>query len=266
MILPIQISSLLRCSQTLFSPIPLLKLSALLSSFFAIALAQPPKQPPAELLIAAASDLIAVQAPLSDAWAALSDHRLRFTSGASGMLAQQIASGAPYDLFLSADEVRVKELVASGDLIKDTVVEYARGRLGLWSRGRRIGALGDLLAPAVLHIAIANPVHAPYGAAARQALEKSGLWPQLAGKIVYAETVRQALEYGESGNAEAAIVAWSLVSDRGGVLLPANLHSPIRQTGAVVKTSKNQEAARYFLRFLTSPEGRRLLESHGFTK
>ena len=67
-------------------------------------------------------------------------------------------------------------------------------------------------------------------------------------------------------NAEAAIVAWSLVSDRGGILLPANLHSPIRQAGAVVKSSKNQEAARYFLRFLVSPEGRKLFESHGFTK
>jgi len=223
-------------------------------------------QPPQELLIAAASDLIAVQAPLSNAWNALSDHRLRFTFGASGMLAQQVASGAPYDLFLSADEVRVKDLVNSGNLLRDSVVEYARGRLGLWSRGRRFAALGDLMGPAVLHIAIANPVHAPYGAAAKQAIEKSGLWPKLSEKIVYGESVRQALEYAESGNAEAAIVAWSLVSDRGGILLPANLHSPIRQAGAVVKSSKNQEAARYFLRFLVSPEGRKLFESHGFTK
>jgi molybdate transport system substrate-binding protein len=233
-----------------------------LSSFIAIALAQPAK----ELLIAAASDMIAVQAPLSDAWTALSDYRLRFTFGATGMLARQVASGAPYDLFLSADEARVKELVNSGDLLRDSVVEYARGRLGIWSRGRRVGALGDLLAPGVLHIAIANPAHAPYGVAAQQALEKSGLYPQLAGKIVYAETVRQALEYAESGNAEAAIVAWSLVSDRGGVLLPANLHNPIRQAAAIVKTTKNQEAARYFLRFLVSPEGRKLMESHGFIK
>src|SRR5262245_54880825 len=172
MILPIQISSsLLRCLQLLFSPIPLLKFSVLLSSFFQPAFAQPP-----ELLIAAASDLVAVQGPLSDAWMALSDHRLRFTFGASGMLARQVDSGAPYDLFLAADEARIKELTASGHLLRDSVVEYARGRLGLWSRGRRIGALGDLLSPSVLHIALANPVHAPYGAAAKQALEKSGLW------------------------------------------------------------------------------------------
>ena len=132
-------------------------------------------KPPKELLIAAASDMSAVQAPLSDAWTALSDYRLRFTFGASGMLAQQVASGAPYDLFLSADETRVKDLVNSGDLLRDSVVEYARGRLGIWSQRGRRAALSDLLAPGVLHIAMANPAHAPYGAAAKQALEKSGL-------------------------------------------------------------------------------------------
>src|SRR2546427_10583941 len=122
MILPIQISSSLRF-QTLFSPLPLLKFSALLSSFIAVGLAQPSK----ELLIAAASDLIAVQGPLSDGWTALSDYRLRFTFGASGMLARQVSSGAPYDLFLSADEARVKELATSGYLLRDSLVEYARG-------------------------------------------------------------------------------------------------------------------------------------------
>src|SRR5713101_6351593 len=145
MILPIQISSLLCCVRKLFSPVPLSKFSVLLSSFIAAGMAQTPSHPPQELLIAAASDLIAVQRPLEDAWLQQSDLRLRFTFGASGMLAQQIAAGAPYDLFLSADEARVKELTASGALLKDSVVEYARGRLGLWSRGRRFAALGDLM-------------------------------------------------------------------------------------------------------------------------
>src|SRR5262245_7730677 len=112
MILPIQISSLLRCVQEQFSPISLSKFSLLLSSFFALAFAQSPK----ELLIAAASDLIVIERPMSEAWNAQSDLRLRFTYGASGMLARQIASGAPYDLFLSADESRIKELAASGNL------------------------------------------------------------------------------------------------------------------------------------------------------
>jgi len=234
-----------------------------LSSFFATVLAQPPSK---ELLVAAASDLIVVQGPLSETWKAQSDFSLRFTFGASGLLARQIASGAPYDVFLSADEARVKELVDSGNLVRETVVRYAQGRLGLWGKGGRVGSLADLISPSILHIAIANPAHAPYGAAARQALEKAGLWPKLSTKIVYGETVRQAYEFAQSGNAEAAIVAWSLVSDRGGILLPANLHSPIRQTGGVVKSSAHPEAARQFLRLLTSAEGRRILQGHGFTK
>jgi len=182
------------------------------------------------------------------------------------MLARQIASGAPYDVFLSADEARVKALTAGGDLIPDSVVVYAQGRIALWSKSGSIRSLADLTAPGILHIAIANPAHAPYGVAARQALEKSGLWTTLGKKIVYGESVRQALEYAESGNADAAITAWSLVSQKGGILLPPNLHNPIRQAGGVVKTSKNPEAARAFLRFLVSADGRRILENHGFTR
>src|SRR3989442_10023678 len=119
MILPIQISSLLCCVQRVFSPTPLSKFSVLLSSFFAVlGLAQTPK----ELLVAAASDLIVIQGPLSETWKSQSDLPLRFTFGASGLLARQIASGAPYDVFLSADEARVKELVDSGALVRETVV------------------------------------------------------------------------------------------------------------------------------------------------
>src|SRR5260370_29703777 len=239
MILPIQISSLLQCVQKLFSPVPLSKFSLLLSSFIAVALAQTSAPSPKELLIAAAADLIAVQRPLEDAWLQQSDLRLRFTFGASGMLAQQIAAGAPYDLFLSADEARVKELAASGALIKDSVVRYAYGRLALWSKGGRAGSLSDLLSAAILHIAIANATHAPYGAAARQALEKSGLWTQLAAKIVYGESVRQAMQYVESGNVEAAIVAWPLVSDRGGGPPPPRLHDPTPPTASHLHTNHN---------------------------
>ena len=180
---------------------------------------------------------------------------LRFTFGPSGGLAHQIANGAPYDVFLSADEARVKDL--------DSVVVYAEGRIALWSKTGAIQKLDDL--HRVRHIAIANPSHAPYGVAAKQALEKSGLWNRLQSKIVYGESVRNALEYAQSGNAEVAITAWSLVVHRGGVLLPATLHSPIRQAGGVVRSSKNKEAARAFLRFLLTPETQRLLQSNGFS-
>jgi len=223
----------------------------LLSSFFSVAFAQPSHT----LLIAAASDLIDIQAPLARAYTDHNGVRLLFTFGPSGQLARQIANGAPYDVFLSADEDRVKDL--------DSVAIYAEGRIALWSKSGTIRKLDDLAA--LRHIAIANPAHAPYGIAAKQALEKSGLWNKLQAKIVYGESVRNALEYAESGNAEVAITAWSLVVHRGGILLPAVLHSPIRQAGGVVKTSKNKDAARAFLRFLLLPETQRLLENNGFS-
>lgn len=222
-------------------------------------------QPSPQLLIAAASDLSVIQGPLAQAFAAKSGARVRFTFGASGGLARQIASGAPYDVFLSADESRVNSLARSGHLIADSVAVYAQGRIAMWSKSGSVSTLSAILEPRVRYVAIAHPGHAPYGAAARQALEKSGLWTSVRRKIVYGESVRHALEYAQSGNAEVAITAWSLVIHRGGILLPANLHSPIRQAGGVVKSSKNPEAARAFLRFLLSPEGRKLLEANGFT-
>src|SRR5713101_4337906 len=143
MILPIQISSLLRSVLRVFSPIPLSKLSVLLSSFFSVAFAQPSHT----LLVAVASDLIDIQAPLAQTYTDQNGVRLLFTFGPSGQLAHQIANGAPYDVFLSADEDRVKDL--------DSVVVYAEGRIALWSKSGTIRKLDDLAA--LRHIAIANP-------------------------------------------------------------------------------------------------------------
>jgi len=210
-------------------------------------------------LVAAASDLSDIQTIINKGFTEQSGLGIRFTFGASGNLAQQIKSGAPYDLFLSADETRVKDTV-----LPDSVTVYAQGRIALWSKSGKFITLDSLMMPGVLHVAIANPEHAPYGAAAKQALERAGLWTKLAGKIVYGESVRQALEYAESGNADAVITAWSLVINRRGIVLPANLHDPIRQAGGVVRSSQRADAARALLRFLVSPAGRQILAKGGF--
>jgi molybdate transport system substrate-binding protein len=232
----------------------------LLSSLFIPALAQ---EKPA-LLVAAASDLISVQGPLAKAFEKESGTVVKFTFGSSGALARQIANGAPYDVFLSADQERVAELVKSGDLLPDTVAVYAVGRIAIWSKTRRFNRLEELAGAGVRHVAIANPVHAPYGAAAKQALEKTGVWSRIEDRIVYGESVRQALDFAESGNAEAAVTAWPLVKKTGGVLLPSTLHAPIRQAGGVVKSSKNLDSARAFVRFLTVTEAQQLLQAAGF--
>jgi molybdate transport system substrate-binding protein len=216
------------------------------------------------LLVAAAADLAGVQGALQHGFEKATGKQVRFTLGASGMLARQIEQGAPYDIFLSANEKFVEDLAKGGRLVPESVRVYAYGRLGLWSKSGSVKALADLKSPRILHVAIANPVHAPYGAAAKAMFERLGLWKEIERKLVYAENVRQALQYAESGNADAVITAWSLLYDRGGVLLPDSDHPPIRQAGGVVAGRPQAAAAQRFLEFLGSPEGRRILTAAGF--
>jgi molybdate transport system substrate-binding protein len=183
--------------------------------------------------------------------------------GASGALARQIRSGAPYDVYLSANEEFVSGLLASGHLLAGSTHTYALGRLAIWSPKGDIRTLNDLLRPEVKRFAIANPLHAPYGMAARDALRNRSLWERLKPKIVYGENVRQALQYGESRNVDAVVTSWSLVFDKGAVLIPADYHKPIRQAGGILSTSKNPQAAAKVLEYLTGPQGKALLESHG---
>jgi molybdate transport system substrate-binding protein len=218
----------------------------------------------ADLIVGAASDMGPLTTKLDEAFYKTANTHVKFTLAATGSLAQQIRNGAPFDLFLSADERTTKDLVEDGHLDQGIVV-YAQGRLGLWSREGLAASFNDLKNPGVKFIAIANPEHAPYGIAARRALETQGLWDTIQPKIVYGENVRQALQLAESGNADAVITSWTLLKGRG-VLLPAAWHDPIRQSAGVVKSSTQQELARRFLNFLMSAEGRKILEDGGLFK
>lgn len=207
------------------------------------------------LIVAAASDLMPLEKRL-----VLPGCRVRYTFGSSGMLAQQIRHGAEFDLYLSANEHYVDELIRAGGAHASSKVVYAQGRIGLWSAKNL--ALSDL--PSLRALAMANPAHAPYGQAAKEALEQQGLWSRVANRMVFGENVRQALRFAETGNADAAIVAWSLVKDKGGQLLPAEWHKPILQTAAIPVRSRNREAAQKLLTFLLSPAGQRVLAQSGF--
>jgi molybdate transport system substrate-binding protein len=208
----------------------------------------------ADLLIGAASDLAPIAPRLEKAYAA----KVRFTLGSSGSLKQQIENGAPFDVFLSANETYVRDL---GDLVTDATV-YAIGRIALWSPNGSVASLADLKKSTVVHLSIPNPQHAPYGVAAKEALESRGLWKEVEPKIVYGENVRQALQFAESGNVDAVITSWTLLIGKG-TLLPAEWHSPIRQTAAILKSSGQKEDARRFLKFLLSAEGQKILNEGG---
>ena len=252
----------------LFSPVLLLKLSAILSSSLSVVLltilfsSRTPSA--ATLTIAAAADLAQTQQGLSQAFHQKTGSDTRFSLGSSGVLAKQIENGAPFDVFISANEQYVKDLSASGHLDPASVHVYAIGRLGLWSFAANIHDLNQLLSPDVKRVAIANPQFAPYGAAAKDLLERSGLWSRLQPKIVYGENVSQALQYAESQNADAAIVSWTLVAAKGGTLLPAD-HAPIRQAVGIVAGTKHPALAHQFVEFLLGPAGRAILSAHGLT-
>ncbi|MEZ4309002.1 MAG: molybdate ABC transporter substrate-binding protein [Polyangiaceae bacterium] len=188
--------------------------------------------------------------------------------GSSGLLAKQIAEGAPFDLFAAANVSFADDAVKSGRCQADTKRLYARGRIVLWTRrGAPMAAsLSDLTSDRFTKIAIANPEHAPYGKAAREALEHAGIWEQVKPKIVFGENVRQALQFAETGNADAAIVALSLakVTDGEVTEVPEDAHAPLDQAMVVCGTGPRAAVAEDFAAFVGSPEGRAIMNKFGF--
>jgi molybdate transport system substrate-binding protein len=223
-----------------------------------------------ELTVAAASDLMPAFEEIGREFESAHKTKVVFVFGSTGLLTKQIENGAPMDLFAAANVSYVEQLEQKGLIIPGTKAIYARGRITLWTPGEsnlRLEGIADLARPEVQRIAIANPDHAPYGLAARQALETSGLWERVKPKLVYGDNIRQTLQYAETGNVEVAIVALSLsVKSRGRwTLIPEELHKPIDQGLGIIKTTNNEPAARAFAAFLNGPQGRAIMQKYGFT-
>jgi molybdate transport system substrate-binding protein len=189
--------------------------------------------------------------------------------GSSGLLAKQIDNGAPYALFAAASKQYAEQVVKSGKCDASSQRMYARGRVVVWTP-TSVSApmqLSDLTDERFKRIAIANPEHAPYGVAAKQALEKAGLWSQLEGRIVYGENVQATMQYARSGNADAAIVALSLavVAEGGSFLaIDPSSHVPLDQQLVVCGTGEEADAARQLVDFISSPDGREVMKRYGF--
>lgn len=228
-----------------------------------------PASGPAPLRVAAASDLQAVLPRLIAAFTAETGIAVAPpTFGASGQLAEQVRQGAPFDVFLAANEEYVQALAEDGTIIADTVVVYARGRLVLVvdpGREEVVARLDDLNDPKVRRVAIANPEFAPYGKVARAALEKAGLTSALGPKLVRAESVRQALQFVQTGDADAGLVGQSIARASGlkTIELDELIAPPVPQALGILTTSRRPNEARAFTRFVLN-EGRSLLMGHGF--
>jgi molybdate transport system substrate-binding protein len=222
-----------------------------------------------QLMVSAAANLRQACERLGAEFEASSGVRVLFNFGSTGKLTAQIEQGAPVDLLVSADTAAPERLESLGLTLPGSLRVYARGRLALWCRagsGLRLESLQDLVRPEVRRIAIADPRLAPYGLAAQQALQAAGIWEQVRGKIVPAENVAQALQYAETGNVEAALVARSLCSQGEGrwTLVPASLHRPLDQALVVIRGTAHEAEARRFAEFLLGEAGRRILLAFGY--
>jgi molybdate transport system substrate-binding protein len=228
--------------------------------------------------VAAAADLKYALAEAAQAFEKDSGRKLRISFGSSGNFTQQIEQGAPFELFLSADEAYVFRLADQG-LTADRGAAYAVGRLVLFvpqgSPLKADGTLADLKAALadgrLKRFAIANPEHAPYGRAARAVLQHAGLWAELQPKLVLGENASQATQFAAAGSSQGGIVPLALskapeIARLGQFApLPAEWHAaePLRQR--MVLTKKAADTARGFYAWLQTPAARSILQRHGFT-
>jgi molybdate transport system substrate-binding protein len=192
-----------------------------------------------------------------------------FSFASTAQLALQIEHGAPYDVFAAADVEHVGDLEKKGLLRSGSRAVYATGILALWippGSSSVVNRLEDLLQPSVKVIALAKPELAPYGLAARETLQRARLWDRLVPKIVYAENINMARQYGASGNADAVFTTYSLVrKDTGKIIqVDESLHNPIDQALGIVAASPHQPEAAQFVEFLLRGKGRDILGDSGY--
>jgi molybdate transport system substrate-binding protein len=222
------------------------------------------------LTVAAASDLTPAFQELGALFTQQTGINVVFNFGSTGQLAQQIEQDAPFDIFAAANQSYITDLQDAGLVFDDTVALYAQGRITLWTRADsplNIESIQDLNQSEIERIAIANPEHAPYGVAAREALQSAQLWDSLQPKLILGENIAQTLQYAETGNVDVAIVALSLsiaAGDEGRyVLIPAELHNPLNQALAVINTTELEAEARQFAAFVNSEIGREVMRRYG---
>jgi molybdate transport system substrate-binding protein len=240
-----------------------------------VVLLTPPLKAQPVATVAAASDLKFAVEEVARSFTAKTGHQLRLIFGSSGNFYAQILQGAPFHLFMSADESFVFKL-AEAQKTLDRGKLYAYGRIGLIvPEGSPVKVDGELkgLAAAidaghVKRFAIANPVHAPYGAKAQEALKHAGLWQKIEPLLVFGENVSQAAQFATSGSAQGGIIAYSLalapqVAKLGEfALIPESWHQPLAQRMVLMRQAP--ESARAFYEYLSQPEAQSIMTRYGF--
>ncbi|MCF5707109.1 molybdate ABC transporter substrate-binding protein [Pseudomonas syringae] len=199
-------------------------------------------------------------------------HKLVTAFGATGQFYTQIKNGAPFEVFLSADDVTPKKLEQEGDTVLGSRFTYATGTLALWSaKEGYVDARGDVLkGNEYQHLSIANPKTAPYGLAATQVLSKLGLTDANKAKIVEGQSITQAYQFVSTGNAELGFVALSQIYKDGKLtggsawIVPAALHDPIKQDAVILEKGKDSAAAKALVEYLKGPQAAAVIKSFGY--
>jgi len=215
--------------------------------------------------VAVAANFTAVAEQLAEAFKVETGHELTLSFGATGQLYTQVTQGAPFDVFLSADDERPTRAVEEGFGVEGTVFTYAIGALALYSTALDVSNGEEALKGDFSHIAIADPETAPYGRAAIETLTALGLYDGLSARVVTGENITQTLQFVESGNAELGFVAASQVVGKSSQwLVPEELHEPIRQDAVLLTHGETNEAAKAFIDYLKSPAATAVIEAAGY--
>ncbi|MND54888.1 Molybdate-binding periplasmic protein precursor [compost metagenome] len=226
----------------------------------------------AEVQVAVAANFTAPIQAIAKDFEKDTGHKLVAAYGATGQFYTQIKNGAPFEVFLSADDTTPAKLEKEGDAVAGSRFTYAIGTLVLWSAQEGyVDAKGDVLKSGQYkHLSIANPKTAPYGLAATQVLDKLGLTAAVKPKLVEGQNITQALQFVSSGNAELGFVALSQVYKDGKItngsawIVPADLHEPIRQDALILKKGEANPAAKALVEYLKGPKAAEVIKSYGY--
>ena len=222
----------------------------------------------AQTNVAVAANFAEAAKEIAAAFGQKTGHEAVLSFGSSGQFYTQITQGAPFQVFLSADQTRPRKLVADGIAVADSRFTYAIGKLVLWSRSPGfVTGEETLRAASFAKLSICNPAAAPYGEAAMETMKSLKLYETLEPKLVEGATITQAYQFIETGNAELGFVALSQLAghDTGSRwVVPQDLYDPIRQDAVLLKSGAENEAASAFVGFLRGPEARAIIEKYGY--
>lgn len=224
----------------------------------------------ATVTAAVAANFTQVAADLAAKFTAKTGDEVKLSFGATGALYTQITQGAPFEVFLSADDTRTKVAIKDGLAVEGTDFTYAVGKVVLYAPTLDVSRGDEVLAAnAFQHIAVADPKAAPYGAAAMAVLDRLGLTAAVAPKIVTGENITQTLQFVDSGSAELGFVALSQVVGKPASqvwLPPQEDYPPIRQDAVLLKTGADDDVAKAFLDYLKSDEAAAVIKAAGYTR